>query len=146
MDTKHPLIDTRLMKIGDWQNWKKLWDDAPFLEQRLGLLHVAFDVEAYREDWHDRQRFLLRLADGYASPDFGWEAEIRRAVPEAAELMGRHVRESAEAMQKVAAKAYKVLCDRFFNRLDGARQAARHRRDALGRGNLLDGPVVLLRP
>jgi len=88
----HPLIRKPYPRVWVWKTWRKLWDEALYADQLIGLLHAAFDVdECYGEDWTDRLRFLLRVADGH-----------------------RAASGLSDAVRPIADAAFKVLCNRYF--------------------------------
>lgn len=61
----HPLLKGTRSTIGNWEMWKKRWDEAATLEERLGLLHVGLAM-----DWPDlagRIIFYLDVANGHDS-------------------------------------------------------------------------------
>lgn len=108
----HPLLQKEFRGIRDWKTWKRVWEEAAFTDQLIGLLHVAFDVEAYGAEYYDRLTFLLRVADGHATPSFEWERSVARA--KAPGFDWDTARRRIETAKPIVEKAYKVLCDRYF--------------------------------
>ncbi|TSC63737.1 MAG: hypothetical protein G01um1014106_409 [Parcubacteria group bacterium Gr01-1014_106] len=117
----HPLQQKRLQSIASWSEWKKLWDTEVHPERLIGLLHMGFDTRLDREDTvADRILFYLRVADGHASTIGTWEEDQQVFSLTA---MGESV-SWAEIRQKVAQKAFSILCQRVF-RNEKDRYAAR---------------------
>lgn len=61
----HPLLVGTRSTIGSWDAWRKRWDEASTLEERLGLLHVGFSTEL--GSLSDRIVFYLDVANGHDS-------------------------------------------------------------------------------
>ncbi len=105
MTEKHPLLETTLHTIGNWEDWLKLWNETPYLELRHSLLHFGFDVPC--EDPVSRILFYLSIADGWNEHPFDKEGRdhglLHRPTPR---------------MKKgdLSRKAFEVLCLRRFKK------------------------------
>lgn len=112
----HPLVERKLKGIENWTEWKQLWEAATHAEQLHGLLHVGFDVDirTYHE-LNERVRFYLAVADGHSAI---YSQSLRReddpTDPHKKERSTFGVLNRSDLRQKVARKAFKMLCLNFF--------------------------------
>ncbi len=93
----HPLEQEalRIFSIVNWNHWKKLWDETSVFEFRHSLLHFGFKVKCDTQwQYDERIIFYLEIADG-----FNESFEFYRENP---------------SLQKLARKAFEVLCQTFF--------------------------------
>lgn len=121
MDTNetHPLLQKPLLRVKDWTTWKRLWNEAEYVQQLEQLLHIAFDVEPRGNEWEERLCFLLRVADGHKAFISQWRVAIERVARDGT-LHHDHCSRVLEATQSVPQKAFKVLCEHYFKfRCDG---------------------------
>jgi hypothetical protein len=113
----HPLLRKEFGMIRHWFLWKKAWDEAEHAEQLMGLLHVAFDMETSEpNDWIERYRFLLDVADGFEAYD---ELKKPDDYPTFGCTYGTLaptgiINERRQMRRTVATKAMQVLCDRVL--------------------------------
>jgi hypothetical protein len=124
----HPLLDLRPEAINDWAHWKSMWDELSFksFEQRLGLLHVGFDVPAISGGSFaspekrtnaevERLCFYLRLADGHYRGNF-----VFMTASEAEHCHRQHgdmpspTQVVARLRAEISRKAFIVVVDKFF--------------------------------
>ncbi|TSC81858.1 MAG: hypothetical protein G01um101420_771 [Parcubacteria group bacterium Gr01-1014_20] len=87
-------------EISSWSEWKKKWTAVTTVEEAFGLLHVGFAVpekevkfNALEEERADRVQLYLEVSNGHAFFPSSQKRTLR---------------------QKVAEKAWKVLCNEVF--------------------------------
>ncbi len=123
MRFKNPLLDwNEVQHIVDWKYWLKLWNEVGLTEFRHSLLHFGFATpcDNYQEPL-DRIRFYLTVADGHAKSKYMERPDEKQAgIPlESAFNSYRttlgYVRHPSELRQKIARKAFEVLCPNFFH-------------------------------
>ncbi len=105
-EKKHVLEEFAPKRFMEFEEWRKRWEVAEYLEEKLGLLHGLISHSAHLTDpWQaEMVRFLLRLADGYGSyTNFTTEMYGVRDVPQV-----------VTSCQEIARKAFQVLCLKFF--------------------------------
>ena len=119
----HNLFSREIRPIRSWSEWLERWQAAVTLEEMLGLIHVGFGVsyDTYRDetqyDQSDRLAFYFRIADGWADHyhllRVTGENEVEYVVGR--DKNGNMIRKSpSELRQRVARKAFDMLCLNFF--------------------------------
>lgn len=104
MTQTHPLLETKLGIIRNWDEWLKLWNETPYLELRHSLLHFGFDVPYPEDNTSQRILFYLSIADGWNDISFEpkqHHLSYPRNPP--------HLLKGA-----LPRKAFEVLCLRWF--------------------------------
>jgi len=96
----HPLLQKELRRL-DWRGWKKAWEETNDPDLLMGLLHTAFDCSTGPGEWAERVIFLLAVADGHSHLESFDQGTC-----------------GAKQHQRVAEKAFKVLCGRWFKAPD----------------------------
>lgn len=122
VSSRHPLLEKKIVGIASWEQWLERWRDVTTAEELISLLHYGFDASG---NVYAKAAFYLSIADGHAdwqgrymghraddiAPKYsgGMMTSLRRPGP-------HHECEysSAELRALIAAKAWKVLCVRFF--------------------------------
>lgn len=111
---QHPLHKKGPDGIHDWKHWMTLWELAETVQELEGLIYCGYDVSLGREDiqglWQERFNFYLRVADGYTSR--GSHRLITKE--EKRSLSSVDVNSLVESRQKIAKKAFDVLCRNVF--------------------------------
>lgn len=146
--------------ISTWGEWLKLADAATTYEQKLGLLHVGFDVEEMgpREKYgepnytpYDRLAFYFSVADGWTdSSNFrtkglGWQDEPQYFAGWRDSDGVRRQKSQSEQRQLLAQKAFDMLVSNFFVKQAWVKEARFHSRtDEEKIRHLLGDPVFLI--
>lgn len=108
----HPLRSRKLTLIGEWKDWRALWEAEPHAERLVELLHIGFRVPCRGcEDAEQRYLLYLSLADGHTEPIGSWEE--RRADTMSHTTFG-HYQNWTKIRQQIAQKAFKELCRSLF--------------------------------
>lgn len=96
---RHPLIQRPVRQLS-WEGWQALWDAATSPDLMIGLLHMIFQAGGcsgnYGVSRAVKLSFLLDVADGHASESFFGSGN------------------DARDRKRVAEKAFKMLCDKWF--------------------------------
>ena len=114
----HPLLVGTRSTIGSWDAWRKRWDEAATLEERLGLLHVGFSTEL--GSLYDRLAFYLDVANGHdslMSGPFGVMNFHERRTYGAGGTNGGTFgweKSLAEILKTIAKKAFSEVSKRYF--------------------------------
>ena len=106
--TINPLLQREIGKIRDWDHWEELWGKASTDDELLGLLHAGLGK------FHESAVvcFYLEIADGYR-----YESNFRKK-----EDSPYDSQEYSERRRKVAEKAWKMLCLKFFKNTNRDRE------------------------
>ncbi|MFA5077831.1 MAG: hypothetical protein WC488_05395, partial [Candidatus Micrarchaeia archaeon] len=106
----HPLnAGLRPRKFENWKKWKERWDEEcsrkdPLVDVLVGLLHCIPSVPAQQ---NESVPFLLEIADGHwSASNFSQEEGVWAGL-------------CGEFRQRIAEKAWAVLCDSYFKGRDG---------------------------
>lgn len=112
--------------IGHWHEWRQLMQAAATFEQKLGLLHVGWDVEMtgapYGEKQYepvDRLKFYFGVADGWTE-SWNFRPEWMGHQDEPSYRVGwdkdgnRKIRTLSEQRQQLAIKAFEILALKYF--------------------------------
>lgn len=105
--------------LRDWDEWLKLARVAVTLDQKLGLLHGAFNVDMGMEQSFRRLEFFFRVADGWTNSSLFMTKGIS-SFNEPKYKVGYDKqgfpmeRSESEQRQKLARKAFDVLAASFF--------------------------------
>ena len=110
LKSEHPLLVGTKNHIETWDQWQQLWNNAPVIEFRAGLLHIGFEVP-YKghspwdqgNETRDRISFYLDVAT-LPLPD----------------TTGRMVELSGKRLEKLAAIAFKGIALKFMKDNDYA--------------------------
>jgi hypothetical protein len=120
----HPLLSREVRPMRNWREWLKLWNEAMTYQQLISLLHVGFDVIMEKErHWDkgepeytevDRLVLYFSVADGW-NDERAFRKGRRDLEHNGYDEHGKYTtwRESG-LCRKVAAKAFELLCSRFF--------------------------------
>lgn len=120
---RNPLLDwAEVQHIADWKHWRELWDSTFLTEFRHSLLHFGFEVPANtQKERLERICFYLATADNHAeSKNLETPVEkqsgipIRSAFNNYRTTLGYVCHPPSELRQKIARKAFEVLCLNFF--------------------------------
>lgn len=129
----------------DWEEWLELGRAATTLDQKLGLLHGAFEVEmGYREmdpetyrrepyTYADRLEEFFKIADGWAD-HYLLKTGRNRYGDEPKYVVGldknwnRMIRTESEQRQVLARKAFDMLAAHFF-RMPSIQENSHNRSD-----------------
>ena len=121
VETLADLSQRNITARRNFNEWLKIWQKATHLGDMLGLLHelknVDFDSSGneseYTED--DRTIFLLRVAEGWADTELlEIRGDIRQKYAGNDKYGNIRYVANADILQKVAQKAFTVLCQEFF--------------------------------
>lgn len=106
--------------IEDWKEWLELGEEAKTMDQKIGLLHVAFDVplrKPYTPE--DRLKVFFEIADGWGN-DWLLKTRNDQYACEPKYVVGRdkngnHItRTESEQREVLARKAFGMLAAHFF--------------------------------
>lgn len=102
----NPLLDIVPGKFESFKNWKERWDATFILAERLGLLYY-FTMESgwFYKEQAELVSFLMEIADGHRHTS---------NFQTSGERFDYHGEDIAKNRQKIAEKAFAVLCTKFF--------------------------------
>lgn len=114
----HPLVEKRFQICTTVKRWKELWDQATDDVQLEGLIHRGLDVPLYyshdsRADHLEMILMYLKIADRSLLPPSSTVGNYGQMCRSA--ISPEKERDWNSLLGVLAGKAFRVLCNRFFN-------------------------------
>lgn len=107
--------------IRNWHEWVQLAQAATTFDQKLGLLHVGFDMWLDRREYDepsykadDRLQFYFDVANGWTNARHFREEGLFRDDEPNYRINNRIERTRSEQRQLLAQKAFDMLAQRYF--------------------------------